>query len=124
MFYSTGQRAPARASLLRGGEEGAPLKKKILVVEDDPVNGLVLMDFLDAHGYTTSLARNGADGVVAFGQDEPDLMIVDILLPLKNGFEVCFDVKRTPRGEKTPILLMSAIYKDLEHAKQYANQGL
>jgi DNA-binding response OmpR family regulator len=102
----------------------APNAKRILVVEDDPVNGLILLDFLEAHGYKTSLARTGADGVAAFETDRPDLMIVDVLLPLKNGFEVCFAVKRTPEGEKTPILMMSAIYKDLEHAEEYTKTGL
>jgi two-component system response regulator VicR len=100
------------------------VKKKILVVEDDPVNGLVLVDYLDAHGYETHLARNGNDGVRAFEQDKPDLMIVDVLLPFKNGFEVCFDVRRSPGGAKTPLLLMSAIYKDKEHADQYAREGV
>ncbi len=98
--------------------------KKILVVEDDPVNGFILLDFLQAHGYETSLARNGADGVLAFEKDHPDMMIVDVLLPLKNGFEVCFQVKRTPEGEKMPVLMMSAIYKDLAHAQEYTKNGL
>jgi DNA-binding response OmpR family regulator len=98
--------------------------KKILVVEDDPINGLVLMDYLEANGYQTFLARNGTDGVAAFEKDQPDLMIVDVLLPYKNGFEVCFAVKRAPGGEKTPVLLMSAVYKDKAHAEQYAKDGL
>jgi DNA-binding response OmpR family regulator len=97
---------------------------KILVVEDDPINGLVLLDFLTAHGYKTSLARTGPDGVAAFEKDQPDMMIVDVLLPMKNGFEVCFAVKRSPRGRDVPVLLMSAVYKDVEHAESYAKEGL
>jgi len=98
--------------------------KKILVVEDDPVNVLVLYDFLSAKGYSTTLARNGPDGVARFHEDEPDLMIIDVQLPLKNGFEVCFDVRRTPKGKSMPILLMSAVYKDVAHAENYATEGL
>jgi two-component system alkaline phosphatase synthesis response regulator PhoP len=98
--------------------------KKILVVEDDPVNGLILLDYLQANGYDTSLSRTGPDGIEAFTQDKPDLMIVDVLLPMKNGFEVCFAVKRTPVGQSMPLILMSAIYKDLDHAEQYAKDGL
>jgi len=98
--------------------------KKILVVEDDPVNGFIMLDFLQAQGYATSLARTGVDGVAAFEQDRPDLMIVDVLLPLKNGFEVCFQVKRTPEGATMPVLMMSAIYKDLDHAEEYTKNGL
>ena len=96
--------------------------KKILVVEDDPVNGYIMLDFLQAQGFDASLARTGADGVAAFEKDRPDMMIVDVLLPLKNGFEVCWHVKRA--AEKMPVLMMSAIYKDLQHAEEYTKEGL
>lgn len=98
--------------------------KTILVVEDDPVNGLVLLDFLEAHGYRVLLSKTGPDGVAAFAQDRPDMVLVDVLLPRKNGFEVCFDIKRSERGRETPVLLMSAIYKDVEHAEQHARSNL
>jgi DNA-binding response OmpR family regulator len=94
-------------------------QKTILVVEDDPVNGLVLLDYLEAHGYTVRLSKTGPDGVAAFDKDRPDLVLVDVLLPRKNGFEVCFDIKRTERGRTTPVLIMSAIYKDVAHAQSY-----
>jgi DNA-binding response OmpR family regulator len=98
--------------------------KTILVVEDDPVNGLVLMDYLEAHGYRVLLSKTGPDGVAAFTKDEPDMVLCDVLLPRKNGFEVCFDIKRTERGRNTPVLLMSAIYKDVAHAEGYARNEL
>lgn len=98
--------------------------KTILVVEDDPVNGLVLLDFLEAHGYRVLLSKTGPDGVAAFAQDHPDMVLVDVLLPRKNGFEVCFDIKRTERGRDTPVLLMSAIYKDVAHAEQHARANV
>lgn len=98
--------------------------KTILVVEDDPVNGLVLLDFLEAHGYRVRLSKTGPDGVAAFAKDAPDMVLVDVLLPRKNGFEVCFDIKRTERGRTTPVLLMSAIYKDVAHAQGYARNEL
>ena len=98
--------------------------KTILVVEDDPVNGLVLLDFLEAHGYRVLLSRTGPDGVAAFQKDKPDMVLVDVLLPRKNGFEVCFDIKRSEHGRNTPVLLMSAIYKDVEHAEQHSRSNL
>jgi DNA-binding response OmpR family regulator len=103
---------------------GGSLAKSILVVEDDPVNGLVLLDFLEAHGYRVFLSKTGPDGVLAFDKDQPDMVLVDVLLPRKNGFEVCFDIKRTERGRTVPVVLMSAIYKDLVHAPEYAKTDL
>jgi DNA-binding response OmpR family regulator len=101
----------------------APRGKKILVVADDPVNGLVLLDYLQAHGYRSMLSRNGPDGVAAFEKEQPDLVILDVLLPRKNGFEVCFAIRRAPGGADTPVLFMSAVYNDA-HAEKYARDDL
>lgn len=97
---------------------------KILVVEDDMVSAKVLRDFLDAQGYETTVATNGEFGVEAFHRGAPDLMIVDVALPRKNGFEVCFEVKRTERGRRMPLILMSAVYTDTDHAERYASEDL
>ena len=95
--------------------------KKILVVEDDPVNAQILSDFLAANGYATSAASSGTEGLERFRADRPDLMLVDVQLPRKNGFEVCFEVKRSPEGRDLPVLLMSAVYTDREHVDRYAH---
>jgi len=98
--------------------------KKILVVEDDPLNAQILADYLEANGYQPTIASNGVEGVERFHSDHPDLMLVDVQLPRKNGFEVCFEVKRSPEGETTPVLLMSAVYTNAEHARPYTERGL
>jgi CheY-like chemotaxis protein len=86
--------------------------KKILVVEDDPVNQMILSDFLAANGYEMLTASTGQEGIARFTKDAPDLLLVDIQLPNKTGIEVCQEIKRLPRGKATPILLMSAVYSD------------
>ncbi len=98
--------------------------KKILVVEDDPVNSMILGDYLTANGYEVSHARTGPEGIERFHLDHPDLMLVDVMLPRKNGFEVCFEVKRTPYGRQMPLVFMSAVYRDEEHARSYAEKDL
>jgi DNA-binding response OmpR family regulator len=98
--------------------------KTILVVEDDLVNGLVLFDFLKAQGYRPLLARTGPDGVATFDKERPDLVICDVLLPRQNGFQVCFEIRRMPHGARTPVLLMSAVYRDQPSAEQYARNDL
>jgi DNA-binding response OmpR family regulator len=90
--------------------------KKILVVEDDPVNQMILTDFLAANGYETIAASSGPDGVERYNRDTPDLCLVDVQLPRKNGFEVVREIKS--RGTATPILLMSAVYSDREHSQR------
>lgn len=98
--------------------------KRVLVVEDDVVSAKMVSDYLSAHGYSASVARNGVEGVERCASEEPDLMLVDVALPLKNGFEVCFDVKRTEHGQRMPLLLMSAVYRDTDHAEAYAARDL
>lgn len=97
---------------------------RILIVEDDPVSWHAMADYLGAHGYTTMVAETGPDGLRRFHEDRPDLMLIDVQLPLKNGFELTFEVRQTPRGRDIPILLMSAVYTDVDHATRYAEDGL
>lgn len=86
--------------------------KKILVVEDDPVNQMILSDFLAANGYATIAASTGQEGITRFERDAPDLLLLDVRLPGKDGIEVCREIKGLPRGQATPILLMSAVYSE------------
>jgi DNA-binding response OmpR family regulator len=97
--------------------------KKILVVEDDPVNSMILVDFLAANGYETVAASSGPEGIERFERDEPDLMLVDIQLPRQNGFEVCREIKSRPKGKTTPILLMSAVYNDRDQTNRTVQLG-
>lgn len=98
--------------------------KTILVVEDDVLSLQILSDFLSAHGYTIRGASTGPEGLDQFRVTKPDLALIDIQLPRKNGFEVCFEIKQSPEGQSTPVLLMSAVYTDTEHARRYAERGL
>lgn len=95
--------------------------KKILVVEDDPVNQMILMDFLAANGYQTIAAATGPEGIAEFDRSAPDLCLVDVQLPRKNGFELVREMKS--RGTSTPILLMSAVYTDQDASTRTVQLG-
>ncbi len=97
--------------------------KKILVVEDDPVNQTILADFLAANGYLTIAASSGPEGIEKFESDAPDLMLVDVQLPRKSGFEVVREIKATPAGKDTPIVLMSAVYSDRDQSSRTVQLG-
>ena len=84
--------------------------KKILVVEDDPVNQMILVDFLAANGYQTIAADTGPDGIACFERDAPDLCLVDVQLPRKSGFELVREIK--DKNKATPVVLMSAVYNE------------
>lgn len=97
--------------------------KKILVVEDDPVNQMILSDFLAANGYHMVAASSGPEGLERFERDAPDLLLVDIQLPRKNGFELLAEIKGRPEGKATPILLMSAVYNDRDQSSRTIQLG-
>jgi two-component system, OmpR family, response regulator len=96
--------------------------KKILVVEDDPVNQMILMDFLAANGYQTIAAATGPEGIEQFDRTSPDLCLVDVQLPRKNGFELVREIKG--RGVKTPVLLMSAVYAEPDQSTRTVQLGV
>jgi DNA-binding response OmpR family regulator len=96
--------------------------KKILVVEDDPVNLQILTDFLGANGYQIDGAATGPDGLDRFRDGAPDLVLLDVQLPRQNGFEVCGEIKRT--GSPTPVVMMSAVYTDRDHVERMTARGI
>lgn len=79
---------------------------KILIVEDqkDMVTGLVFN--LEAQGYEVSAAYDGQEGLASAERDKPDLIVLDIMLPKKDGFEVCRELRR--KGHDVPILMLTA----------------
>ena len=79
---------------------------KILVVEDEPGIALGLEDDLREEGYEVELAGDGTDASRRARTKEFDLILLDVMLPGKDGFEVCRDIRRA--GLKTPIILLTA----------------
>jgi two-component system, OmpR family, alkaline phosphatase synthesis response regulator PhoP len=82
------------------------MKKKILLVEDDPGLSLTLIDRLEAEDYKVQHTENGNTAVLMNFDKEYDLIILDIMLKGKNGFDVCQDIRSMKI--KTPILMLTA----------------
>ncbi len=97
--------------------------KRILVVEDDPIGQKVVVDALTAYGYEVSVARTGPEGVEKAARERPDLVVCDVLLPQKSGFEVCFEIKRAPETRDVPVIFMSAVCRDT-YSESYASVDL
>jgi len=78
----------------------------VLLVEDDPSLALGLSDALDFEGYHVVHAKTGTDAVHEFGALKPDCVILDLMLPDINGFQVCERIRRLDRD--VPILMLTA----------------
>jgi two-component system, OmpR family, alkaline phosphatase synthesis response regulator PhoP len=82
------------------------MEPRILLVEDDPGLRLTLTHRLDNEGYKVETAADGEDGLAQATDGGFDLVILDIMLPRKSGFDVCRDLRQ--RGVGTPVLMLTA----------------
>jgi len=81
------------------------MSQKILIIEDEDGIIHVINLYLKDAGYTVVVAKDGADGLALHAREHPDLVILDIMLPAIDGFEVC---RRIRTWSKTPILILTA----------------
>lgn len=86
--------------------------KHILVVEDEPSIALALRDDLQREGYATTVIADGDAAVREAVSDAFDLILLDVMLPKKDGFEVCREVRLA--GIRTPILMLTAKAQEAE----------
>jgi len=84
----------------------------ILLVEDEKISARLVASALRNEGYEVTLATNGVEGLKKATQDHPDLVILDVMLPGLDGFEVCQRLKDQPDTANMPVLMLSA--KDQE----------
>jgi two-component system alkaline phosphatase synthesis response regulator PhoP len=82
------------------------MSKRLLLVEDEPGLVLTLTDRLTSEGYEIASARDGETGLERAANEAFDGIILDVMLPRKNGFDVCRDLRQ--RGVNTPILMLTA----------------
>jgi len=80
--------------------------KRILVIEDEPQMLLGLRDNLELEGYEVETAGDGDEGLAKAASFSPDLVILDVMLPRKNGFDVCRELRA--RANPTPIVMLTA----------------
>lgn len=81
-------------------------KARVLVVEDEATLAEVLVDNLVDEGYLVEVARDGRAGRAAWLDKQPDLVVLDVMLPGLNGYELCETMRE--RGDSTPVLFLSA----------------
>ena len=88
------------------------MPKKILIIEDDPGILLSLKDEFESEGYTVSTAEDGEKGLEIAKQQRPDLIILDIMLPVLDGYEVCKRLRM--EGDTTPVIMLTVKDKEID----------
>jgi two-component system alkaline phosphatase synthesis response regulator PhoP len=88
------------------------MPKKILVVEDEPGIRLSLSDELESDGYQVFTAGDGEQALIVAGREKPDLILLDLMLPVLDGYEVCKRLRM--RGDRTPIIMLTVKDKEID----------
>ncbi|MDD5288796.1 MAG: response regulator [Dehalococcoidales bacterium] len=88
------------------------IAKKILSIEDDPSFSRYLSYMLTKEGYEVLTATNGLTGLRKAQEENPDLILLDVMLPGLDGFEVCHRLRAEPKTANLPVLMLSAKGQD------------
>ncbi|MGB7294037.1 MAG: response regulator transcription factor [Candidatus Aminicenantales bacterium] len=88
------------------------MSKKILIVEDEPGILVSLRDELESEGYSVCTAESGDKALETARKESPDLIILDIMLPVMNGYEVCKRLRL--EGDATPIIMLTVKDKEVD----------
>lgn len=82
-------------------------KFKVLMIEDDPVLQKMYTGKLSMDGYEVDLARDGAEGMYKALNTNPDLVLLDLMLPKVDGLQILAEIRKNPKTQKTPVIIMS-----------------
>jgi DNA-binding response OmpR family regulator len=96
---------------------------KIVVVDDDRVTVSLLEKLLSSSDVQVLSAPNGLLGLNLISQERPELVILDLLIPQIDGFELCRRIKNNPDMEETKVIIMSAVYKSVYFKRDISDSG-
>ena len=88
------------------------MSRKILIVEDSPSEMKLIKSLLDGRGFDIVTAEDGEQAIAQCNHHHPDLVLLDVILPKKNGFQVCRHIKTDPETMSTKVIIVSS--KDQE----------
>ncbi len=82
---------------------------KILIVDDDPATRELFSSLLVEHGYEVCVASDGIRAMAEFARRQPDLVLLDVRMPRRDGFQVCRELKSTPETRLVPVVLVTGL---------------
>jgi two-component system alkaline phosphatase synthesis response regulator PhoP len=93
------------------------VSKKILIADDEPSIVAAVEFLLQRHGYEVHVARNGEEALELVEAHRPDLVLLDVMMPLKSGYEVCMRIREREDWRHIKIIMLSAKGRDVEVTK-------
>lgn len=93
------------------------MPKKILIVDDEPNIVIPLQFLMEQNGYLALVAQSGEEALEMISKERPDLVLLDIMLPGVDGFEVCEIIRLNPEWRNTRVIFLTAKGRDVDIAK-------
>ncbi|MEW6585109.1 MAG: response regulator [Nitrospirota bacterium] len=99
-------------------------KKKILLVDDDADFTEATKLLLESRSYDVSFANDGKEGLKKVQADPPDLIILDVMMPEMDGYQVCAQLKSDPKYKQIPVLLLTAVGEAIPATSYTKDMGM
>ena len=82
---------------------------KVLVVDDNEDNAHIIRDYLESKGYPISVAYNGNEAMTLFKSEKPSIVLLDVMMPGLDGWQVCREIKASPNGKNVRVVMVTAL---------------
>jgi PAS domain S-box-containing protein len=92
----------------------------ILVVDDDDLIRMQLCELMQQAGYQVAEASNGSEALAAYTRLQPEIVLIDGMMPVMDGFTCCAELQKLPGGANTPILMITALYDQTSIERAFA----
>ena len=92
---------------------------EILIIDDDPVSRLTLQRLLSREGYRVRCAEDGATGLRYAREYEPDLVLLDVVMPVLDGYAVCQALRSDPRLAEVPVVMLTSSREEQDLIRSY-----
>ncbi|MBC8317324.1 MAG: response regulator [Desulfobulbaceae bacterium] len=96
------------------------MAKNVLVVDDEPNIVLSLKFLITQEGFEVRTAGSGEEALQALAEQVPDLILLDVMMPKPDGYEVCQKIRATPEWKDIPVIMLTAKGRDVEKEKGFA----
>jgi two-component system alkaline phosphatase synthesis response regulator PhoP len=84
-------------------------KKRVLIVEDEPDYASIVQGYLEKEGFEVDIAYNGIEGMEKVAANPPHAVLLDVMMPEKDGYKLCRELKRDSRYAGIPVILLTAV---------------
>lgn len=96
-------------------------KKKVLVVDDDTDDLKMISMILEPEGYDVVTAENGVEALEKVESEDPDLILLDVMMPELNGFAACDRLKSSPASQGIPVVLLTGVARQITKTRYPIN---